>query len=273
MVVFRAQVPCRLRENDLLMWDAAQYLKYESERRRPFIDLMAQVVRAEAARIIDLGCGPGNLTLMLAERWPAARITDVDSSAEMLRSARALAIAGRLDFVEADLARWSPNVPVDLVVSNSAWQWIADHERLLERTVAMLAPGGTLAVQMPCRFGTSSQKLIDEVSANPRWSDRLRGVGLHRHSVHPVAWYAERLSKLGLSVNAWETTYLHALAGENPVLEWLHGTALRPLLARLNAAEGAEYLTELSKRLSAEYPPCGEVTFFPMQRLFFVAKL
>ena len=254
------------------MWDVAQFLKNKKERARPFEDLISQVIRESTTRVVDLGCGPGNLTRTMSEIWPEAHITGVDSSAEMLHSAHALAIPGRLDFVEADIAQWSPAGPVDLVVSNSAWQWIADHERLLGRTVAMLAPGGTLAVQMPCRFGTTSQRLIDEVSANPHWADRLRGVGLHRDSVQPVSWYAERLSKLGLSVNAWETTYLHALTGENPVLEWLHGTALRPLLARLNGAERAEYLAELGKRLSAEYPPCGEVTFFPMQRLFFVAQ-
>ncbi|MCE9552978.1 MAG: methyltransferase domain-containing protein [Planctomycetes bacterium] len=254
------------------MWDADQYLRYEAERTRPFLDLMAQVSRESTARIVDLGCGPGNLTRLLADRWPEAQVTGVDSSADMLQTAAALAVAGRIDFQQADLAAWSPREPVDLVVSSAAWQWIADHELLIDHCVRMLAQGGTLAVQMPCRFGTSSQTVIEEVSADPRWADRLQGVGLHRHSVHPVTWYAEQLSRRGFVVNAWDTTYLHALTGENPVLDWLRGTALRPLLARLNETQQVDFLTVLGERLRAEFPPCGEVTFFPMPRLFFVAK-
>lgn len=253
------------------MWDAAEYLRFEAERTRPFADLMSQVVCERPARIVDLGCGPGNLTRLLAERWPGAQVTGVDSSAEMLHTAASLAIAGRLRFQQADLAEWTPEVPVDLVVSSAAWQWIADHERLLAHCAEMLSPGGTLAVQMPCRFRTSSQMAIEEVSADPRWADRLRGVGLHRHSVHSVVWYAEQLSRRGFAVNAWETTYLHSLDGENPVLDWLRGTALRPLLARLDEKQQQDFLASLSARLRQEFPPCGEVTFFPMPRLFFVA--
>lgn len=254
------------------MWDVAQFLKFETERTRPFIDLMAQVTRGNTQRIVDLGCGPGNLTRRLAERWPEARVTGVDNSVEMVRAAADLAMDDRLNFEVADLADWDTAQPIDLLVSNSAWQWVTDHERLLSRCLDMLTPSGTLAVQMPCRFGTSSQTVIDDVSSDPRWVERLRGVGLHRHSVHPLTWYAEWLSQRGFEVNAWETTYLHALAGENAALQWLRGTALRPLLARLDAAEQPAYLDELGKRLLSAYPPCGNVTFFPMPRLFFVAQ-
>ena len=254
------------------MWDADQYLRFEAERTRPFEDLMAQVFRKTATRIVDLGCGTGNLTRLLAQRWPEAQVTGVDSSAEMLQAAVTLTIDGRLDFQQADLAAWSPGGPVDLLISSAAWQWIADHERLIDHCVGMLGPRGTLAVQMPCRFETSSQTVIEEVSADPRWAGQLRGVGLHRQSVHPVGWYADRLSRRGFAVNAWETMYLHPLTGENPVLEWLRGTALRPLLARLNETQQVDFLTDLGERLRGEFPPCGEVTFFPMPRLFFVAQ-
>lgn len=252
------------------MWDVGQFLKFEAERTRPYWDLMAQVACDAAGRIVDLGCGPGKLTRLLAERWPHAQVTGVDSSAEMLRTADELAIPGRLHFVEADIGNWLPPQPVDLVVSNSAWQWVSDHERLINRCLNMLTPRGTLAVQMPCRFGTSSQTVIDEVAADPRWAQRLRGVGLHQHSVHPLGWYAEQLGRRGMRVNAWETTYLHALTGKNPVLDWLRGTALRPLLARLDDAERQPFLASLGEKLRAAYPPCGDVTFFPMPRLFFV---
>jgi len=254
------------------MWDAEQYLRLEAERTRPFCDLMAQVVRGATARIVDLGCGPGNLTRLLAERWPAAWVTGVDSSPEMLEKTAALAVAGQIDFQQADLAAWLPAEPVDLVVSSAAWQWIADHERLIDHCAEMLAPGGTLAVQLPARFGTSSQTVIDEVAADSRWAATLHGVGLHRRSVHPIAWYAEQLSRRGFQVNAWDTTYLHALSGDDPVLEFLRGTALRPLLARLDEAHQTELLSALGKRLREIYPACGDVTFFPMPRLFFVAE-
>jgi trans-aconitate 2-methyltransferase len=253
------------------MWDVGQFLKFEAERTRPYWDLMAQVQVSEPERIVDLGCGPGNLTRLLAERWPNALVTGIDSSAEMLSAANRLAIAGRLEFAQADIAEWSPTQSVNLIVSNSAWQWVPDHERMIDHCRKVLAPGGTLAVQMPCRFGTSSQTIIDEVAADSRWADRLRGVGLHRHSVQTLGWYAEQLCRRGMNVNAWETAYLHALTGENPVLEWLRGTALRPLLGRLEQPEQQEFVALLGGKLQAAYPPCGDVTFFPMPRLFFVA--
>jgi len=254
------------------MWDVGRFLKFEAERTRPYWDLMARVAGNAPGRIVDLGCGPGNLTRLLAERWPEAHVTGVDSSAEMLQAAGQLAVPGRLEFASGDLAQWMPPHPVDLVVSNSAWQWVPDHEQLIEHTLKMLTPQGTLAVQMPCRFGTSSQTVIDEVAADPRWAQRLQGIGLHRKSVHPVTWYAEHLCRRGWNVDAWETTYWHALTGENPVLDWLRGTALRPLLALLNKAEQPAFLASLGEKLRAAYPPCGRVTFFPMPRLFFVAE-
>jgi trans-aconitate 2-methyltransferase len=258
-----------------MTWDAEQYNKFAAERARPFADLMAQVERdpKKTRYVVDLGCGPGKLTRQLAERWPAARVVGVDNSAEMLAKAQPLAIAGRVEFVRADVAAWSPAQPVDFLLSNAALHWLADHDALLRRLAGWLEPGGTLAVQMPNRFDGPVQQAIDATAADPRWAVQLKGVGLHRGSVQPVEWYVRSLQDLGFVVNAWETAYIHVLTGEDPVLEWFQGTGLRPLLARLNNATADQFRSQLAARLSALYPPRKGTTLFPMPRLFFVATL
>ena len=260
-----------------MSWDAEQYLKFAAERARPAADLLAQVpaggfpLTHRARLIVDLGCGTGALAKRLSERWPAARVIGIDQSPEMLRQAAGLAVPGRLEFAQADLADWSCREPVDLVVSNAALHWVSDHARLLERIVALLAPAGTLAVQMPNNLRAASHEAIYAVAAEPEFAARLKGVGLHRESVRPIAWYAERLLALGLAVNAWETTYVHVLRGSDPVLEWLRGTALRPLLAALGQDDAAEFERQLAERLRVAYPERAGVTLFSMSRIFFVA--
>lgn len=253
------------------MWDAAQYARFSDDRSRPFFDLLEQVRVVEPTVIVDLGCGNGPLTRSLANRWPAAHITGIDSSPEMLAAAAAQAIPGRLDFIPGDLSRWSATEPVDLIVSNAALHWSRDHATVLRRWVASLKTGGVLAVQMPTRFRTPSQTAIEAAMADPRWASRLKGVGLHQESVQPLAWYFDLLHGLGCQVNAWETTYLHVLRGDNAVLEWLKGTALRPLLNALEESDRPAFLDDLNRRLLVDYPPRGEVTLFPFPRLFFVA--
>jgi trans-aconitate 2-methyltransferase len=255
------------------MWDASQYLKYADERSRPFLDLLSRVRRERVDLIADLGCGPGNLTKTLPERWPAAFVVGVDHSREMLSQAQPLAIPSRLEFILADIASWSPAKPLDLVVSNAALQWVTDHEALLGRLAGMLVPGGTLAVQMPCHFDQPAHRAIEQTKADPRWKESLHGVGLQANSVLPLAWYVERLHELGFTVDAWQTTYLHVLKGENPVLEWYKGTALRPLLNCLDSEGNAAFLHELGVRLKAAYPERAGRTLFPFPRLFFVATL
>lgn len=254
------------------MWDPQQYLKFSQERARPFFDLLNQVKRESVRNAADLGCGPGELTHVLAQRWsgPAARFIGVDNSPEMLEKARLLTIAGRLTFELGDITTWKSDVPLDLIVSNAALHWVPDHARLLPALADMLAPGGTIAVQMPSRFQTPAQQAIDETIRRPRWA-ALEGVGLRPDCVKPIAWYVERLQDLDFEVNAWETTYIHVLSGADPVLEWLKGTALRPLLNCLDAEEKDEFLTELGGRLRAAYPSARECTLFPFPRIFFVA--
>jgi trans-aconitate 2-methyltransferase len=254
------------------MWDPAQYLKFSGERGRPWADLLARVHCENPAYIADLGCGAGNVTRTLAERWPGARIVGVDSSTEMLDRAKMHAIAGRLEFVQADIANFNPENRLDLLVSNAALHWLPHHERMLARLVTLLAPRGTLAVQMPYHFQNPAHVIVEEMKEDPRWSGCLRGVGLHQQSVMPPLWYVQRLLELGLAVDAWQTTYLHVLTGENPVLEFLKGSALRPLLLALEPQSQAAFLEELARRLRAAYPAHGAVTVMPYPRLFFVAQ-
>jgi trans-aconitate 2-methyltransferase len=254
-----------------MAWDPQEYQKFSNERSRPAADLLAQVELAAPRRVVDLGCGTGWLARALAERWPEAQVTGVDNSPPMLAQAEKLAIDGRLQFALGDIAIWSPSEPVDLIVSNAALQWIKDHERLLGSLAAMLAPGGTLAVQMPNNFNSPSHTSIYDVAAEPRFAAKLAGVGLHRESVQPIAWYVERLHDLGLSVDAWQTTYVHVLEGKDPVVQWLRGTALRPVLAALAPDDALEFERELAARLAAAYPTRAGVTLFSMSRLFFVA--
>jgi trans-aconitate 2-methyltransferase len=254
-----------------MTWDPVQYARFSRDRSRPFFDMLARVEREAVATAADLGCGAGELTRSLAERWPAARVVGVDSSPGMLERARRQAIPGRLRFELADIATWRGDEPLDLVVSNAALQWVPDHEALLPAIAGMLAPGGTLAVQMPSHFDSPAHQGVAAVAARPRWRPTLAGVGLQSGAVKPLGWYVGRLLGLGFAVDAWQTTYLHVLAGDNPVLEWMKGTALRPLLDRLPAEAVEEFLAEVGAELRAAYPPLGEVTVFPFTRIFFVA--
>ncbi|MBS0211218.1 MAG: methyltransferase domain-containing protein [Planctomycetes bacterium] len=253
-------------------WDPTIYGRFSSERARPFGDLLAQINVESPGTIVDLGCGAGALTQTLSERWPAAHVIGVDNSAEMLAAAQPLSQRGRLEFVEADLATWKCATPIDLIVSNAALHWIDDHAALLARLTAVLAAGGTLAVQMPNNFRAPSHTILFDLVHEARWRERVAGVGLHADSVQPLAWYVERLHALGCVVNAWETTYMHVLRGPQPVLNWLRGTSLRPLLARLDEQEAAEFERELGRRLDQAYPPSGDVTLFPFSRIFFSAR-
>jgi trans-aconitate 2-methyltransferase len=254
-----------------MTWDPKQYGRFSGERSRPFFDLLGRIQREQVGAAADLGCGPGELTRVLAERWPAARITGVDSSPEMLAAAAAHQLPGRLQFVQGDIAAWRSDESLDLIISNAALQWVPGHERLLPALAGTLAPGGTLAVQMPNNFESPSHRAIREVAEGPRWGPTLAGVGLRAGVVKPLPWYVEHLRSLGFEVDAWETTYIHVLKGGDPVLEWFKGSALRPLLARLDAPAAGEFLREVGERLRRSYPPSGDVTLLPFPRIFFVA--
>ncbi|MGC4954025.1 trans-aconitate 2-methyltransferase [Actinomadura citrea] len=252
------------------VWDPAQYGVFGDERARPFTELAGRLGGAPPARVADLGCGSGELTATLAARWPDAVIDAFDSSPEMIAVARAHEIPGRLAFRVADVAAWEPERPLDLVISNAVLQWVPEHLDLLPRWVGALAPGGRLAFQVPGNFDAPSHVLLREMGRSERWRDRL--AHLQRDApVLDAAGYADLLARLGCAVDAWETTYAQILHGEDPVLEWVKGSALRPVLTALPPAEADEFLAEYRERLRRAYPAAPYGTVFPFRRIFVIA--
>jgi len=262
-------------------WDPHQYLRHSTHRTRPFLDLLARITDlpgGDTPRIADIGCGPGNVTALLAGRWPGARITGFDSSPEMLAAAAEHAGptpgGGTLDFRRADAAVWTPEEPFDLIVSNAALQWVPGHADRFPAWLEHVTPGGTLAFQVPGNFTAPSHALLAELCDSPRWRDRLDGHGRRYVHVLSPSDYLERLTELGCtSVDAWETTYVQLLAGEDPVLEWTKGTALRPVLTALqdDPAAAREFVGQYRDLLRKAYPAGPHGTVFPFRRIFAVA--
>ena len=245
-------------------WDPAAYLTFDDHRARPFHDLLARVTARSPRRVVDLGCGPGNLTTLLTARWPAADVEALDSSAEMVEAARARGIDAR----RADVVGWTPAPDTDVVISNAVLQWVPQHRELLRRWIAALGPGAELAVQVPGNFGAPSHVLVRELAAE-------RGVALRGEgAVATPAEYAALLAATGAETDVWETTYLHRLTGSDPVLEWIGSTALRPVRDALDEGGYAAFRADLAPRLRAAYPaqPDG-TTWFPFRRIFAVARV
>ena len=252
-----------------MAWDVAQYETFKDERARPFFDLVGRIRTSPVRRVVDLGCGTGDLTAHLAERWPDAEVIGIDSSREMLDKATPKA-GGRLRFDRGDVQTWSAAAPHDVIVSNAVLHWVDDHAGLLDRLVAALAPGGSLAVQMPANFDAASHMLLAEVAADGPWADKLDGA--LAQSVHPLPFYVEKLLDHGLTVDAWETVYVHLLPGDDAVLSWVRGTALRPVLDLLAEHEIAAFTASYANKLRAAYPRGTHGTLFPFRRIFFVAR-
>jgi trans-aconitate 2-methyltransferase len=257
------------------MWDPAQYLHFADERSRPFYDLAARIGATGPGYVVDLGCGPGNLTASLAVRWPQSEVLGIDSSAEMIAAARQADYAagagqGQLSFAVEDVNDWHPARPPDVIISNAVLQWVPNHLELLPSWAADLAPGGWLAFQLPGNFDQPTHAVLRELASSARWRDRLSGVQLNRQAEEP-GQYLDLLGRLGLIVDAWETTYLHVLQGTDPVTEWYKGTGLRPVLAALDAGEAEEFVAEYSRRVQKHYPVAPYGVVLPFRRVFVVA--
>ncbi len=249
------------------MWNAESYLAFGDHRARPFHDLLARVGATDARRVVDLGCGPGTLTGLLSRRWPRARVEAYDSSPEMVESARARGVPATL----LDVRDWQPAPDTDVVVCNAVLQWVRDHGELLRQWVVMLPAGAWLAVQVPANFAAPSHVLVRELAAEPRWRNRIDPLREDR-VLDPVG-YARLLAATVAEVDVWETTYLHPLTGEDPVLEWISGTALRPVRAALSDDEWLAFRAELAPRLQLAYTTDADgVTWFPFRRIFAVAR-
>jgi trans-aconitate 2-methyltransferase len=258
------------------MWDPGRYRQFGAERSRPFYELVGRIGASDPAFVADLGCGPGELTADLCERWPDAEVLGVDSSAEMIAAAREVLAGlpeegrGRLRFEQADAANWEPDRPVDVMVSNAMLQWLPEHEKLLPRLVSQLAPGGWLAFAVPGNFDEPTHGLLRQLAATPRWRAQLAGVAFNRQAADP-AEYLDLLAREGCSVDAWETTYLHVLEGKDPVLRWYLGTGLRPVMAALDQDEAPEFMATYGALLREHYPGRPYGTVLPFRRVFAVA--
>jgi trans-aconitate 2-methyltransferase len=259
-------------------WDPAQYLRYADERSRPFFDLLARVPTAAPAFVVDLGCGPGTLTRTLADRWPEADLLGVDSSEEMITRAESEAALNRLSYVCADLRSWLPSAhstqrAPDVVVANAVLQWVPGHLDRVGEIAGWLAPGGTFAFQVPANFDSPSHVVIRELRQSEQWRDRVGADADREASVAPPEAYFDALVAAGLEPDVWQTTYLHRLSGSDPVLEWVKGTALRPVLTALADDPDAtgQFLAECAEGLRAAYPPAPDgTTVFPFRRTFAV---
>jgi trans-aconitate 2-methyltransferase len=257
-------------------WDPGRYEQFKDFRLRPALDLLERIELAAPGRVYDLGCGTGRITGIMGERWPSARVTGIDGSKEMLAQAKARAAA--VEWIEADIAAWLPAEPADIIFSNAALHWLDDHQILFARLMGFLNPGGVLAVQMPNNYARPSHAEMTAAAMNGPWALRLQPL-LRRRPVAEADFYRRLLAPLSASLDIWETEYPQQLAappgGGNPVVDWMAGTALRPLLDALDDGDGGEresFLADYEGRVAAAYPEDADGTVrFPFNRLFIVA--
>ncbi len=251
-------------------WDPQRYLTYADERGRPFVELLGRVGAQAPRSVVDLGCGPGNLTSLLAQRWPDAEVRGLDSSAAMIEAARR-DVPG-IDVEQADLREWlaAGGASVDVLVSNATLQWVPGHLDLLPALLERVAPGGWLALQVPANFDEPSHTIRAELAAEPTYAAHTAGVAVP--ASHDPATYLDALARLGARVDAWETTYLHLLTGDDPVFEWVSATGAAPTLQALPDDLRPGFEAELRRRLRAAYVPGPAGVVLAFRRVFVVAQ-
>ena len=253
-------------------WDPALYRTFEDERTRPARDLLGRVDLASPLAIVDLGCGPGNSTELLAERFPGATLTGVDSSAAMLTEARRR--LPEAEFVEGNAGRWEPPYPVDLIFANAVLQWVPDHATLMPRLFDLLLPGGVLAVQMPDNVEEPSHRLMRETAAAGPWRERIGHVAAaHAKRVLPAATYFDLLAPRSADLDIWRTAYQHPMASAAAIVQWVRATGLRPFLDPLDDGERSAFLSQYEAAIDRAYERRSDgrrLLAFP--RLFIVAR-
>lgn len=252
-----------------MQWDPAVYLRYGDERLRPALDLLARI-DAAPGRVVDLGCGPGNVTAILKQRWAGADVLGVDGSGPMLEKARFAAPGCR--FAQADFGSWTAEAAVDVLYTNAALHWLGGHDVLFLRLMEQLAPGGVMAVQMPAMHAAPIRALQHEVAAEGPWAPLLAEVG-GAPPILEAGQYWDVLRPISAELDIWETVYLHALSGENAAVQWASGTSLRPFLDPLPADLRAQFLAAYSAAVAPHYPRRADgTTLLPFRRLFMVAR-
>lgn len=255
----------------MLDWNPALYSRYEDERTRPARELLGRVALTEAARVVDLGCGPGNSTELLARRFPQAQVTGIDNSEAMLASARERLPQARFQF--GDIAQWTPDVAPDLVYANAALQWVPDHATLIPRLFAALAPGGVLAIQMPDNRSEPTHRLMRELAAVSPWKAPIGDADRLRTPLYPLGAYYDLLARDAETVDVWHTIYQHPLDSAAAIVEWVRSTGLKPFVDPLSDDLKASFLAEYERRVALDYPARSDgklLLAFP--RMFIVAR-
>ncbi len=252
-------------------WNPKIYLQHQDQRSRPSVELLARVNLESPKRIYDLGCGPGNSTRVLAQRWEGADITGIDNNEEMLREAKSSDV--KAEWICADIGAWSPKIHADLIFSNAALHWLKNHKSLFLKLISFLRSGGALAVQMPRNFTSPSHTILQQVVETGPWAESLRGVRDFNPVARPEDYY-EFLSHHTDALDIWETEYIHVLRGEDPVYSWISGTALTPYLSLLEGKDRESFVETCKAKLATAYckRPDG-ATLFPFRRLFIVATV
>lgn len=253
------------------MWNPDTYLAFADDRGRPFYDLLTRVAAEAPRRVVDLGCGPGNLTETLAQRWPGATLEAWDSSPEMVAAAKDRGIEAQVGAIED----WEPQPDTDVVITNAALQWVPTHRELLVRWAGQLAPGAWIAFQVPGNFDAPSHRAVRELARREPFVEPLRDMPWRdAGQVDTPTQYAVLLTDAGCAVDAWETTYTHQLSGETPVLDWIAGTALTQVKGRLSGQMWEQYRQAIIPMLAEAYPRRDDgITFFPFRRVFVVAQV
>jgi len=253
-----------------MTWSAAQYVKFERERSRAVRDLVARIPLAHVESAADIGCGPGNSTEILHERYPSARVIGLDSSPDMIKAARER--LPDIAFEVADIREWRPKELLDVILANAVLQWIPDRETLLPSLIAKLGPGGALAVQTPDNLEEPSHLLMREIASAGAWAAKLKDAAKARAERHDAEWYFRLLRHHAPRIDVWRTTYFHPLASAHAVVEWLKGTGLRPFLDPLEASEREAFLARYEEAIVEAYPAEADGTvLLPFPRLFVVA--
>jgi trans-aconitate 2-methyltransferase len=256
-------------------WDAGQYLKFADERTRPCRELAAGIALDSPKKIIDLGCGPGNSTTVLRDRWPDAQISGLDSSPEMIASARKS--APQVNWVVGDITAWASDdsnpEKFDIVFSNAAMQWVPDHAQTIPKLLERTAPGGALAIQVPCNFDSPAHSAMRDLAASETWRKSFPTGGVREWLVHNPPFYFDVISPKSVRVDLWETEYQHVMDSHDAIVQWYRGTGLRPFLDALpNSAERERFAADYLQIIRQAYPPQanGQI-LFPFRRLFMIS--
>lgn len=251
-------------------WSASQYTKFENERNRPITDLLSHISLHGVNKAIDIGCGPGNSTQLLQAKFPAATVSGIDSSADMIAAAKER--MPDVAFDVADITQWNDNEFYDLIFANAVLQWVPDHVSLFPKFISKLNKGGTLAVQMPDNFEEPTHRLMREIAAEGLWKDKLLKAS-KRVAREGAEWYYTNLKDKVTTLDIWRTTYFHPLqGGAKAIVEWLKGTGLRPYLNALNDSEQLQFINKYEEELSKAYHIFDDGTvLLPFPRLFIIA--